>query len=64
MVAAQRMLIEQIKYAISITPAEAPNCTELLLEQVNVLNIAFINAVTECLNAVEEILEKSAAKKE
>jgi hypothetical protein len=63
MVAAQRMLIEQIKYTISITPAEAPNCTELLLEQVNVLNIAFINTVTECLNAEEEILEKSAAKK-
>jgi len=62
-VAAQRMLIEQIKYTISVTPAEAPNRTELL-EQLNVLNSAFTNAVTECLNAEEEMLKKTAAAKD
>ena len=62
-VAAQRMLIEQIRYTISVTPAEAPNRTDLL-EQLNVLNAALTNAVAECLNAEEEMLNKNAAAKD
>jgi hypothetical protein len=62
-VAAQRMLIEQIRYTISVTPAEAPNRHELL-ERLNLLNTALANAVTECLNAEEEMLNKNAAAKD
>ena len=55
-VTAQRMLIEQLKYTISITPPEAQNCHELL-ERLNALNTALTNAVAECLNAEEDMLK-------
>jgi hypothetical protein len=51
-VTAQRMLLDQLKYMISVTPPDAPDRSELL-GQLRVMNAALTNAVTECLNAEE-----------
>ena len=58
-VTAQRMLIEQLKYTISVTPPEAQNRHELL-QRLNALNTALTNAVAKCLNAEEEMLKNEA----
>ncbi|KAI2505332.1 hypothetical protein MHU86_9132 [Fragilaria crotonensis] len=59
-VAAQRLLLlEQLKYMISVTPPEAPDRSELL-GQLRVMNAALASAVTECLNAEEAILKDDA----
>ena len=58
-VAAQRLLLDQLKYLISVTPPEAPDRSELL-GQLRVMNAALANAVTECLNAEEAMLKDTA----
>jgi hypothetical protein len=56
-VTAQRMLLDQLKYMISVTPPDAPDRSELL-GQLRVMNAALTNAVTECLNAEEAMLKE------
>lgn len=58
-VAGQRLLLDQLKYMISVTPAEAPDRSELL-GQLRVMNTSLTNAVTECLNAEEAMLKDDA----
>jgi hypothetical protein len=58
-VAAQRLLLDQLKYMIDVTPPEAPDRSELL-GQLRVMNAALLSAVTECLNAEEAMLKDDA----
>ena len=58
-VAAQRMLLDQLKYMISVSPPDAPDSSELL-GQLRDMNMALTKAVTECLNAEEAIVEDDA----
>ena len=53
------MLLDQLKYVISVTPPEAPDRSELL-GQLRVMNAALASAVTECLNAEEAMLKDDA----
>ena len=58
-VAAQRMLLDQLKFMIGVTAPDNLDCSKLL-NQFNVMNATLCTAARECLNAEEAMLKDDA----